>query len=149
MTGISTSSSANNPPLQEPLPEEAHALNNANDAGGQNVSAHAENAAASEESKIGNGSTAGSLATTAVNLLNEHKTHLAIGVAATLGLMVFYSWREKNLAKTDPEEYARIQRIKASVRNKANSSRSHGAHAKQHNEAKSDAESSPENETKP
>lgn len=59
-----------------------------------------------------------SLASTAASILSDRKTHLAIGVAATLGLMVFYNWREKNLAKTDPEEYARIQRIKASVRNK-------------------------------
>jgi hypothetical protein len=49
-------------------------------------------------------------------LLNEHKGKLAIGVAATLGLMVFYKWREKRLAEDDPEEYARLQRIKAGVR---------------------------------
>ena len=49
-------------------------------------------------------------------LLNEHKGKLAIGVAATLGLMVFYKWREKKLAEEDPEEYARLQRIKAVVR---------------------------------
>jgi hypothetical protein len=49
-------------------------------------------------------------------LLNEHKGKLAIGVAATLGLMVFYKWREKKLAEEEPEEYARLQRIKAVVR---------------------------------
>lgn len=49
-------------------------------------------------------------------ILNEHKGKLAIGVAATLGLMVFYKWREKKLAEEDPEEYARLQRIKAVVR---------------------------------
>lgn len=49
-------------------------------------------------------------------MLNEHKGKLAIGVAATLGLMVFYKWREKKLAEEDPEEYARLQRIKAVVR---------------------------------
>lgn len=49
-------------------------------------------------------------------LLNEHKGKLAIGVAATLGLMVFYRWREKKLAEEDPEEYARLQRLKAVVR---------------------------------
>lgn len=49
-------------------------------------------------------------------LLNEHKGKLAIGVAATLGLMVFYKWRDKKLAEEDPEEYARLQRIKAVVR---------------------------------
>jgi hypothetical protein len=50
------------------------------------------------------------------NLLSEHKGKLAIGVAATLGIMVFYNWREKRLAKEDPEGYARLQRLKASVR---------------------------------
>jgi hypothetical protein len=50
------------------------------------------------------------------NLLNEHKGKLAIGVAATLGLMVFYKWRDKKLAEEDPEEYARLQRLKAVVR---------------------------------
>jgi hypothetical protein len=57
-----------------------------------------------------------SLAGEAINLLSEHKGKLAIGVAATLGLMVYYGWREKRLAKADPEEYARLQRLKASVR---------------------------------
>src|SRR5262245_16134938 len=50
-------------------------------------------------------------------LLSEHKGKLAIGVAATLGLMVYYKWRDKKLARDDPEEYARLQRIKAGVRN--------------------------------
>jgi hypothetical protein len=50
------------------------------------------------------------------SILSSSKTQLAIGVAATLGVMVFYKWREKQLAKKDPEEYARLQRIKASVR---------------------------------
>ena len=57
-----------------------------------------------------------SLAGEAINMLSEHKGKLAIGVAATLGMMVYYGWREKRLAKTDPEEYARLQRLKASVR---------------------------------
>jgi hypothetical protein len=48
--------------------------------------------------------------------LNAHKGKLAIGVAATLGLMVYYNWREKRLAKTDPEEYARLQRLRAGLR---------------------------------
>jgi hypothetical protein len=50
------------------------------------------------------------------SMLSNHKTHLAIGVAATLGIMIFYNWREKRLAKKDPEGYARLQRLKASVR---------------------------------
>ena len=57
-----------------------------------------------------------SLAGEAMNLLSEHKGKLAIGVAATLGMMVYYGWREKRLAKSDPEEYARLQRLKAKVR---------------------------------
>lgn len=57
-----------------------------------------------------------SLADDAMTLLSEHKGKLAIGVAATLGMMVYYGWREKRLAKTDPEEYARLQRLKAVVR---------------------------------
>ena len=55
----------------------------------------------------------------AVALLAGHKGKLAIGVAATLGLMVYYGWREKRLAQTDPEEYARLQRIKAGLRSNA------------------------------
>ncbi|MBC7513616.1 MAG: hypothetical protein H7234_04180 [Herminiimonas sp.] len=54
-----------------------------------------------------------------VTRLAEHKGKLAIGVAATLGLMVYYGWREKRLAQTDPEEYARLQRIKAGLRSTA------------------------------
>lgn len=57
-----------------------------------------------------------SLADEAITLLSEHKGKLAIGVAATLGMMVYYGWREKRLAKSDPEEYARLQRLKAVVR---------------------------------
>lgn len=50
------------------------------------------------------------------NMLGDHKGKLALGVAATLGLMVFYKWREKRLAKEDPDEHARLQRMKAAVR---------------------------------
>jgi hypothetical protein len=56
------------------------------------------------------------VANTVKNVLDEHKGKLAIGAAATLGLMVYYKWREKRLAKEDPEEYARLQRLKAGVR---------------------------------
>ncbi|MEN3296729.1 MAG: hypothetical protein V7642_5982 [Burkholderiales bacterium] len=49
-------------------------------------------------------------------VLKENKGKLAIGVAATLGLMIFYNWRQKNLPKEDPEAYARLQRIKNSVK---------------------------------
>jgi hypothetical protein len=49
-------------------------------------------------------------------MFDEHKGKLAIGVAATLGLMIFYNWRERQLAKHDPEGHARLQRLKAIVR---------------------------------
>lgn len=50
--------------------------------------------------------------------LAAHKGKLAIGVAATLGLMIYYKWRERQLAKDDPEDYARLQRLKAGVTHK-------------------------------
>jgi hypothetical protein len=62
------------------------------------------------------GEAASSLAGDAMNLISEHKGKLAIGVAATLGLMVYYGWREKRLAKTDPEEYALLQKLRANMR---------------------------------
>lgn len=68
-----------------------------------------------------------SLAGEAMNLLAEHKGKLAIGVAATLGMMVYYGWREKRLAKTDPEEYARLQRLKAVMRHSDDPPRAKGA----------------------
>jgi hypothetical protein len=49
-------------------------------------------------------------------MFDEHKGKLAIGVAATLGVMIFYNWRERQLAKHDPEGHARLQRLKAIVR---------------------------------
>jgi uncharacterized protein HemX len=48
--------------------------------------------------------------------LGEHKGKLAIGAAATLGMMVYYKWREKQLAEEEPQEYERLQRIKERVR---------------------------------
>ncbi|RJG06664.1 hypothetical protein D3870_12165 [Noviherbaspirillum cavernae] len=50
------------------------------------------------------------------NALSDNKGKLAIGVAATLGIMVFYKWREKQMAKDEPEDYARLQRLKAGVK---------------------------------
>lgn len=47
--------------------------------------------------------------------LANHKGKLAIGAAAMLGLAVFYKWRDSKLAKEDPEEYARLRRLKAAV----------------------------------
>jgi hypothetical protein len=80
--------------------------------------ADADSAAASATPEAGSTAVPGetSLADDAITLLSEHKGKLAIGVAATLGMMVYYGWREKRLAKTDPEEYARLQRLKAVVR---------------------------------
>jgi hypothetical protein len=66
-----------------------------------------------------NGAAAGaesSLPSQLAGMLDDHKGKLAIGVAATLGLMVFYSWREKRLAKEDPEAHALHQRSKAIVK---------------------------------
>lgn len=48
--------------------------------------------------------------------LGEQKEKLTIGVAAALGIMVFYNWREKRLARSDPEGYARLQRLRAVFR---------------------------------
>ncbi|NEX60526.1 hypothetical protein [Noviherbaspirillum galbum] len=56
-----------------------------------------------------------SLADTLADTLANHKGKLAMGAAAMLGLAVFYKWREGRLAQDDPEEYARLQRIKAAV----------------------------------
>jgi hypothetical protein len=47
--------------------------------------------------------------------LANHKGKLAVGAAAMLGLAVFYKWRESKLARDDPEEYARLRRLKAAV----------------------------------
>ncbi|WP_292932386.1 hypothetical protein [Noviherbaspirillum sp.] len=51
------------------------------------------------------------------SLLGEHGGKLAVGAAAMLGLAIFYKWRESQLAKNDPEEYARLQRLKAVIAN--------------------------------
>jgi hypothetical protein len=47
--------------------------------------------------------------------LANHKGKLAIGAAAMLGLAVFYKWRDSKLAKENPEEYARLRRLRAAV----------------------------------
>lgn len=49
------------------------------------------------------------------NMLSEHKGKLAIGAAAMLGLAIFYKWREHQLAKEDPQEYAQLRRIKTAI----------------------------------
>jgi hypothetical protein len=54
--------------------------------------------------------------TDAGSVLSNHKGKLAIGVAATLGLLIFYNLRQKKLPEEDPEGFARLQRIKESVK---------------------------------
>jgi len=118
MTAISTFSATAQGGLlaQDRMPEEINDHDRAQGEGPAELAERKETIAVNGANGS-NGAGANTLASTAASILSDRKTHLAIGVAATLGLMVFYSWREKNLAKTDPEEYARIQRIKASVRN--------------------------------
>lgn len=55
-------------------------------------------------------------ALSAKTILNEHKGKLAIGAAATLGLMIFYNWRQKKLAEEDPEAFAAIQKVRESIK---------------------------------
>lgn len=55
------------------------------------------------------------LATKAAALIGNNKGKLAIGAAAMLGIAVFYKWRDSKLAKEDPEEFARLRRIKAGL----------------------------------
>lgn len=58
---------------------------------------------------------AGSDSEKPTTLLGAHGGKLAAGAAAMLGLAIFYKWREHQLAKNDPEEYARLQRLKAVI----------------------------------
>ncbi|WP_326505263.1 hypothetical protein [Noviherbaspirillum album] len=55
------------------------------------------------------------LAMKAAAMIGNNKGKLAIGAAAMLGMAVFYKWRDSKLAKEDPEEYARLRRIKAGL----------------------------------
>lgn len=55
------------------------------------------------------------LAMKAAAMIGNNKGKLAIGAAAMLGIAVFYKWRDSKLAKEDPEEYARLRRIKAGL----------------------------------
>lgn len=50
------------------------------------------------------------------NMLAGTKTQLAMGAAATLGVMILYKLRTKMLAKEDPESYAQVREITAAVR---------------------------------
>lgn len=69
----------------------------------------------SEEGQGGSSGQMSEMSTAVGNLLSEHKGKLAVGAAAMLGLAVFYKWREGRLAKEDPEQYARLKRIKSAV----------------------------------
>lgn len=94
---------------------------------GQAEQAETTQAGSQQEEAAAEAGANSSIANDAMNLLSEHKGKLAIGVAATLGLMVYYGWREKRLAKIDPEEYELVQRLRAVMRSdgpqKAKSSR--------------------------
>jgi hypothetical protein len=57
-------------------------------------------------------------------LLDAHKGKLAVGVAATLGLMIYYNLKKKKLPEEDPEGYARLQKLKDSLR--AETAKRHG-----------------------
>lgn len=48
--------------------------------------------------------------------LDEHKGKLAISAAAMLGLLIYYKWGEKSLAKENPAEYERLQRLREGLR---------------------------------
>ncbi len=54
--------------------------------------------------------------TTLRETLDGHKGKLAISAAAMLGLLIYYKWGEKSLAKEDPAEYERLRRIKEGLR---------------------------------
>lgn len=49
-------------------------------------------------------------------LLSGKTTQLAVGAAATIGIMILYKLRAKLLAKEDPESYAQVREITAAVR---------------------------------
>ena len=48
--------------------------------------------------------------------LDEHKGKLAISAAAMLGLLIYYKWGEKSLAKENPAEYERLRRLREGLR---------------------------------
>jgi uncharacterized protein HemX len=86
------------------------------------------------------GSQVGSAAQAIANTLGAHKGKLALGVAASLGLMVYYKWRERQLAKSDPEDYARLQRLKASVVHEMEGREKHAEHERHEEEVREEKE---------
>lgn len=49
-------------------------------------------------------------------LLSGKKTQMAMGAAATLGLLLLYKLRQKMQTTEDPEGYASVQRVKEALR---------------------------------
>jgi uncharacterized protein HemX len=81
---------------------------------------------------------------TGKKFLNEHKGKLAIGVAATLGLMIFYNWREKKLSEEDPESYAALKRVKDSLRAEEESLKQTDTHKKQYKKTSTETGTPPQ-----
>lgn len=50
-------------------------------------------------------------------MLSGKTTQLAMGAAATLGLLLLYKLRQKIQTTEDPEGYASVQRVKEALRN--------------------------------
>lgn len=49
-------------------------------------------------------------------MLSGKKTQMAMGAAATLGLLLLYKLRQKMQTTEDPEGYASVQRVKEALR---------------------------------
>ncbi|MGN6389316.1 MAG: hypothetical protein ACTHL1_07375 [Burkholderiaceae bacterium] len=49
-------------------------------------------------------------------LLSGKTTQIAMGAAATMGLLLLYKLSQKMLEKDDPESYQNVQRIKAALK---------------------------------
>jgi hypothetical protein len=56
-----------------------------------------------------------SLADNSGSLFSNHGGKLAVGVAAMLGLAIFYKWREQEVSHEDPDESAGLKKIKEMV----------------------------------
>lgn len=76
---------------------------------------HISGGAPAEDAALNSADSEQGMVSNIANTLGNHKGKLAIGAAAMLGLAVFYKWREHWLAKNDPDEYARLRRLKAAV----------------------------------
>lgn len=56
-------------------------------------------------------------------MLSGPKTQLALGAAATLGIMLLYRMGKKTLATQDPESHLAIEKVKAALKESANERR--------------------------